>query len=101
MAWGWGGIFVRMRREAVKVVRVYAGAQTVALVPRVGFSWHLAGRDWEGFEAFGPALQRAGFPVEDLPRRAPLLSRLQGYGLALDLLLFGNLVLALLVFSVT
>jgi hypothetical protein len=101
VAWGWGGLVVRMRRAAVKTVRVYAGARTVALVPKLGLTWHLAGRDWEGFAQFGAALRDAGFPVEELPRPAPFLSRLQGYGLALDLLLFGNLVLSLLVFSLT
>jgi hypothetical protein len=100
VAWGWGGLVVRMRRAAVRVVRVYT-TSTVALVPRLGFTWHLSGRDWERFADFPEALRECGFPVDDARRAAPLLSRLQGYGLALDLLLLANVVLALLVFLIT
>jgi len=101
VSWGWGEMVIRMRRRDLRVARVYARGQTVALVPKLGFTWHLAGRDWDRFQEMPRALRDAGLPLEEDERPAPLLSRLQGYGIALDLLLLANLLLAALVFLVT
>lgn len=101
ITWGWGEMVIRMRRPDLRAARVYAGGETVALVPKLGFTWHLAGRDWERFQEMPGVLRHAGLPVEEIPSAAPLLSRLQGYGIALDLLLAANLGLAMFVFLVT
>jgi hypothetical protein len=83
--WGYTAIGFRLRRDALRVARVYTDA--IALVPQRGFtSWYLGRRDWDRFDDVVKAFKRAGLPVEDMARGAPLYGKLQIYGLALDAL---------------
>jgi hypothetical protein len=85
IAWGWRAASVRMGRDRIERMDTYRDG--VAAVPRRGSVWFLSARDWQGIEQMPVALRRAGLPVAETKGRAPLRARLQGYGLALDILL--------------
>jgi hypothetical protein len=83
--WGWGTLGFRMKTPRIGIVRQYRGG--VAVVPRRGTPWYLSSRDWSPWSSVGDAVRDAGLPTETFDRRAPVWARLQGYGVALDLLL--------------
>jgi hypothetical protein len=83
--WGWGTLGFRMRARRIGIVRQYRGG--VAVVPRRGTPWYLSARDWSPWASVGDAVRESGLPTETFDRRAPFWARLQGYGVALDLLL--------------
>ncbi len=91
--WGWriGGF--RMRLQRIKQVTMYQNA--IALEPHRGSIWYLSRRDWEDFDDFGEALATAAIPCKTGKGAAPIRARLQSYGLALDLLLVGDVLLAI------
>jgi len=80
--WGWTWLGVRMERERIRAVDVYADA--IALRPRRGSAWFLSARDWERYDAMTRAVTRAGFTVTTHARTAPLAAKLQSYGRVLD-----------------
>ena len=92
IAWGWSAGGFRMPADRIARIDVYRDG--VAGVPRRGSRWYLSARDWDRFERMPAALRSAGLPVVERGERAPLRARLQGYGLALDVLLFVDAVLA-------
>jgi hypothetical protein len=83
--WGWGTIGFTMAAAKIRTVRVHKDA--IALVPKRGFPWYLAARDWQPFPDVARAFSGKGMSVERHEGRAPLAARLQGYGSFLDLLL--------------
>ncbi len=83
--WGWGTFGFRMRAGRIGIIRQYRGG--VAVVPRRGTHWYLSSRDWSPWDSVGGAVRDTGIPTEVFDRPAPLWARLQGYGVALDLLL--------------
>jgi hypothetical protein len=92
--WGWANLGFTMRREDLATVKIFRDA--VALVPRRGSTWYVSARDWERFEEVGPALVKAGLPVETHEGTAPLQARMQSYGRVLNGLLLFDVLLALL-----
>ena len=84
IAWGWSVGGVRMGRDRIERVESYPDG--VAAVARRGSRWFLPARDWEGLDRMPAALRRAGLPVSERAERAPLRARMQGYGLALDIM---------------
>lgn len=96
VGWGFGALSFRVPRGKLRVCRLYANA--LAVVSRRG-TWYILARDYAPFERIGEALRRAGLPVEDHPRRAPIGAWLQGYGFALDILLFASVAAAIFVFA--
>lgn len=94
VAWGVGGLRFRMRGDRILVARLYRDA--VAVVPRygTGMPWYLSARDWTPWTEVARAFRRSGLPLEVHDRRAPLIAKLQGYGLALDLILVLNALIA-------
>lgn len=97
VGWGFGALAFRVPRKRLRVCRLYHNA--LAVVSSRG-SWYILARDYAPFERIGEALRRAGLPIEEHARRAPFVAWLQGYGLALDLLLFVNVLGAIFVFAV-
>jgi hypothetical protein len=85
VSWGWGDLSFGVSRERIRVCRLYRGS--AAVVMRRGSTWYLSGRDYTPFFEVMAALRRAGLPLEEHDRGAPLRARLQAYGLALDVLL--------------
>jgi hypothetical protein len=83
--WGFSAVGFWMKRDRIGIVRQYRDA--LALVPRRGAAWYLSARDWAPWDRLPAVLGDAGLPTERLDRRAPLRAKLQGYGVALDLLL--------------
>lgn len=88
--WGWAWLGVRMERERIRAVDVYADA--IAVRPRRGSAWFLSARDWDRFDAMTRAVARAGFAVTVHDRSAPLAARLQSYGRVLDSLMIGAII---------
>ena len=84
IAWGWRVGGVRMSRD--RIARVERYDDGAAVVPRRGSGWFLSARDWEGLDRLPAVLGRAEIGQTATATRAPLRARLQGYGLALDLL---------------
>ena len=97
--WGWHIAGFRMHRDRIRAVTVYSDA--VALRPNRGSTWYLARRDWDHFERITRAFSAASIPFERHQRRAPLRSRLQGYGLVLDGLLVANILAATMTLFIT
>jgi hypothetical protein len=85
VSWGWGGFSFAVKRDRIRVCRIYRDA--AAVIMRRGSTWYLSGRDYTPFVDVVAALRRAGFPLEEHGRRAPIRARLQAYGVALDVLL--------------
>jgi hypothetical protein len=95
--WGYTWAGFRMRTERIGSVRVYDDG--IALMPRRGVTpWHLSARDWEPWEDALRGLPRLGLAVERVKGPSPLRLRLQGYGLALDVLLVLDSIGATLLF---
>jgi hypothetical protein len=94
--WGWAALGFRMPRGRLERALAYRDA--VAFRPRRGSPWYLARRDWDRFDRVPTALGKAGIPFEVHDRRAPFRSRLQSYGLVLDLLLVADAISAVLAF---
>lgn len=95
IGWGFGSLAFRVRRDRLKVARLYHNA--LAVVSGRG-TWYILARDYAPFGRIGEALRRAGLPVEEHARKAPLAAWLQGYGLALDTLLVLDVIGAILLF---
>jgi hypothetical protein len=96
VAWGFGGLAFRVPRHKLRACRLYENA--LAVVSSRG-SWYILARDYAPFGRIGDALRRAGLPVEEHARRAPFQAWLQGYGLALDGLLFLDVLAAIFLFA--
>lgn len=95
--WGYDLFGFRMRTERIGAILLYDDG--VALRPkRGGTPWHLARRDWAPWAEAVAALPRVGLPIERRAGRSPLRLRVQGYGLALDVLLVLDSIGATLVF---
>ena len=92
--WGWRWVGFRMPRARMRRVTAYRDA--VALTPKRGSTWYLSRRDWDRFERLARSMRRARIPIRRRPERAPLLARLQSYGIVLDLLLVANALAATL-----
>ena len=90
LRWGWGEIGFRVGRDRLDRIELYQDA--IAVRPRRGSAWYLSGYDWEAFDRMAAALRRAGLPVEVKEGRAPVVARLQSYGIVLDLLLVADAV---------
>lgn len=97
----WGFELVGWRMPADHIARVRIFEDAVAVERRQwgrAFTWYLSARDWVPWDAVAAAFARCGgggaYPVDRQARRAPLGARLQGYGLALDLILVVNAVAA-------
>jgi len=84
--WRWGGF--RMGRDRLRKVVSYSDA--FALIPRRGSTWYVSQRDWDRFERVPQAMRKAKIPFTRHDSRAPILARLQSYGIVLDLLLAAN-----------
>jgi hypothetical protein len=84
VSWGWGDLAFSVKKTRIRACRVYRDA--AAVVMRRGSTWYLSARDYTPYAEVVAALRRAGIPIEEHPRRAPLRARLQAYGVALDVL---------------
>jgi hypothetical protein len=97
--WGFNLLGFRMRAARIASLKVYQdGVGLLARGARV--PWFLAARDWdrwpEALAAFARLGQEIKAPLEQVPGRAPLRVRAQAYGLALDVILIIDSVLATL-----
>jgi len=96
VSWGWGGFSFRAGRARIKLCRIYGDA--VAVVMKRGSTWYLTGRDYTPFARLAAAVRASRLPVEEIPRNAPLAARLQAYGVALDIILILDALVATFVF---
>jgi hypothetical protein len=88
--WGWATIGFHMEPERIREVRAFDDA--VMVVPARGMPWFLVARDWTPFERMVKAFAGMGVPFSRRAGKAPLGAKLQGYGLALDLLVIADAV---------
>lgn len=93
--WGWSAVGFRVVRDRLAGAVVYDDA--IAFRRPRGGPWYLAGHDFAEFAAIPAALRAAGIPFERKARRAPWRSRLQTYGVALDVLIVLDAVFAAIV----
>ncbi len=90
--WGFEGMSFIARSENISRCHIYPDCVGVEM--HKGGAWYLSGADWQPFEQFSDALEQATIPVVlSEKEKAPLRSRWQSYGYALD----SMLVLCLLV----
>ena len=92
--WGWDPIGFRMDHGRIRHVTAYTDAIKVS--PRRGMPWFLVARDWSPFPRMVKAFSSLNVPFEAVTTRAPFLARMQGYGLALDLLVLADVVIVTL-----
>lgn len=95
--WGYELFGFRMRTERIAHLRVYRDGVAVK-ARRSRNPWFLAARDWDRWDEALTAFAGLGVAVERIDAKAPLRVRMQAYGLALDVLLVIDSVLATLAF---
>jgi hypothetical protein len=96
VTWGWGGLAFRARRARIRLCRVYRDA--VAVVMTRGSTWYLSARDYGPFDRLVAAVRSSRLPCEEVGGNAPLAARLQAYGVALEIILFLDALMATYVF---
>ena len=84
--WGWDLIGFRMRRERLADAVAYRDAIAFRRAGGGG-PWYLARHDFAAYDQIPVALRAAGIRFTIESARAPWRSRLQTYGVALDILL--------------
>jgi hypothetical protein len=93
--WGWSAL--GFHQPASRIVRAHVYRDGVALEARRGTWWFLAARDWERYDALVRQLRRAGLPIADHDRTAPLRARLQSYGRFLDAMMVFAIVASIVI----
>jgi hypothetical protein len=96
--WGWETLGFRVLKDRLSGATVYRDA--VAFRRPGGAPWYLARYDFADFDRLPVLLRTAGLGFEVDPGRAPFRSRLQTYGVALDLLIVLDCIFAALTFLV-
>lgn len=99
LRWGWAGFGVSITRHRVRAVTAYE--QGVAITPDRGSEWFFSARDWGDIEPLVVALADAGFPVGHSTASPPARTRLKSYGLALDILVMVDCIVAVAVLAAT
>jgi len=87
--WGWQNMGFRLGKARIQNVRYFDGA--LAIEAKRGSVWYLSKYDWERYNTFPRAFEKAKLPLTREGGRAPLRARLQGYGVVLDALMVGAL----------
>ena len=93
VAWVLGPFDLGIPLTRIKNVSVFNNA--VAITPSRGGAWFLSAKDWGPVSALESAFHRAQIPFQRERRNAPLLSKLQSYGRALDIIVILNIVASL------
>jgi len=97
--WGWDVGGFTMSRDRMTGVDVYENA--IAFVPKRGSTWYVSARDWDRFDEVPAAMRKANIEFTLHNKKAPIAATLQSYGIALDLMLILDALIAgaMLIFS--